>query len=113
MKFAVQSVVIVVHRQVLSALQLSTIVVMAVGARLPQIWLNVKRGNAGVLSPLTCLLNVAGCVVRVFTTAVLTVRTREGEVRLAGGHRRGLQHVSTGNNMVPVSPHWGLTLIGP
>ncbi|GIL77879.1 hypothetical protein Vretimale_6509 [Volvox reticuliferus] len=57
---------------VLSALQMSNIVVMAVGARLPQIWLNVKRGNAGVLSPLTCLLNVAGCVVRAFTTAVLT-----------------------------------------
>ncbi|GIL64190.1 hypothetical protein Vafri_18167 [Volvox africanus] len=57
---------------VLSALQMSTVVVMAVGARVPQIWLNMKRGNAGVLSPLTCLLNVAGCVVRVFTTAVLT-----------------------------------------
>ncbi|GLI63086.1 hypothetical protein VaNZ11_005988, partial [Volvox africanus] len=56
----------------LSALQMSTVVVMALGARVPQIWLNVKRGNAGVLSPLTCLLNVAGCVVRVFTTAVLT-----------------------------------------
>ncbi|GIL64191.1 hypothetical protein Vafri_18167 [Volvox africanus] len=59
-------------QQVLSALQMSTVVVMAVGARVPQIWLNMKRGNAGVLSPLTCLLNVAGCVVRVFTTAVLT-----------------------------------------
>ncbi|GLC45008.1 PQ-loop repeat-containing protein 3 [Pleodorina starrii] len=58
--------------EVLSGLQVSTIVIMAVGARLPQIWLNLRRGNAGVLSPLTCALNVAGCLVRVFTTAVLT-----------------------------------------
>jgi hypothetical protein len=58
--------------QLLGQLQMSTIVVMAVGARLPQIWLNVRRGNAGVLSVATCVLNVAGCVVRIFTTLVLT-----------------------------------------
>ncbi|KXZ52179.1 hypothetical protein GPECTOR_10g808 [Gonium pectorale] len=66
--------------ELLSALQLSTIAVMAVGARLPQIWLNVKRGNAGVLSAATCALNVAGCIVRVYTTVVLT-----GDAIILGG----------------------------
>ncbi|KAG2483636.1 hypothetical protein HYH03_017514 [Edaphochlamys debaryana] len=66
--------------EVLSWLQMSTIVVMAIGARLPQIWLNIKRGNAGVLSVATCVLNVAGCVVRTFTTIVLT-----GDVIILGG----------------------------
>lgn len=56
--------------QLLGQLQLSTIVVMAVGARLPQIWLNIQRGNAGVLSVATCVLNVTGCVIRIFTTLV-------------------------------------------
>ncbi|GFR42197.1 hypothetical protein Agub_g3087 [Astrephomene gubernaculifera] len=58
--------------QLLSALQLSTVGVMVVGARLPQIVLNFRRGDAGVLAPATCALNVAGCLVRVFTTLVLT-----------------------------------------
>ncbi|KAG2430659.1 hypothetical protein HYH02_013657 [Chlamydomonas schloesseri] len=68
------------HIDVLAALQLSTVAVMAIGARLPQIWLNIKRGDAGVLSVATCVLNVAGCVVRVFTTVVLT-----GDVIILGG----------------------------
>lgn len=66
--------------EVLGWLQMSTIVVMAVGARMPQIWLNWRRGNAGVLSVATCCLNVAGCVVRIFTTVVLT-----GDTIILGG----------------------------
>lgn len=82
------------HRrpQVLGWLQMSTIVVMAVGARMPQIWLNWRRGNAGVLSVATCCLNVAGCVVRIFTTVVLTVSRRGGgkqEEEREEGRRRG------------------------
>ncbi|MEW5307962.1 MAG: hypothetical protein WDW36_010329 [Sanguina aurantia] len=38
----------------------ATIGVMAFGARLPQIVLNVRRGNAGMMSLTTCCLNVAG-----------------------------------------------------
>ncbi|GFH16738.1 uncharacterized protein HaLaN_13221, partial [Haematococcus lacustris] len=45
---------------------------MAVGGRLPQIALNIKRGNAGVMSLTTSALNVVGNVVRIFTTLVLT-----------------------------------------
>ncbi|KAL6756521.1 hypothetical protein V8C86DRAFT_2647007 [Haematococcus lacustris] len=56
----------------LSALQFSTLFVMAVGGRLPQIVLNIKRGNAGVMSLTTSALNVVGNVVRIFTTLVLT-----------------------------------------
>ncbi|KAG2438499.1 hypothetical protein HXX76_005050 [Chlamydomonas incerta] len=65
---------------VLSGLQLSTVAVMAIGARLPQIALNLRRGDAGVLSVATCILNVAGCVVRIFTTVVLT-----GDAIILGG----------------------------
>ncbi len=56
----------------LASLQASTIVVMAIGSRVPQIVLNMKRGDAGVLSVTTCLLNVAGNAARAFTTVVLT-----------------------------------------
>ncbi|MEW5319472.1 MAG: hypothetical protein WDW38_010621 [Sanguina aurantia] len=49
----------------------ATIGVMAFGARLPQIVLNVRRGNAGMMSLTTCCLNVAGNSARVFTTLVL------------------------------------------
>jgi PQ loop repeat len=45
---------------------------MSLGARIPQIWLNVQRGNTGELSLLTCGLSCAGNVVRLFTTLVLT-----------------------------------------
>lgn len=58
--------------QVLALLQLSTIGMMALGSRLPQILLNIRRGNAGMLSVTTCGLNVAGNVIRLFTTSVLT-----------------------------------------
>eukprot|EP00877_Chromochloris_zofingiensis_P005711 jgi/Chrzof1/15140/Cz09g28190.t1 len=58
--------------EVLAALQASSILVMALGSRLPQIILNIRRGNAGMLSATTCLLNVAGNSARIFTTLVLT-----------------------------------------
>ena len=48
---------------VLAILQASTILVMAFGSRLPQILLNVKRGNSGMLSVTSCALNVAGNLV--------------------------------------------------
>jgi hypothetical protein len=57
---------------VLAALQASTIVTMALGSRLPQILLNWRRGDAGMLSVTSCGLNVAGNAARVFTTLVLT-----------------------------------------
>ncbi|KAF6256648.1 hypothetical protein COO60DRAFT_1285343 [Scenedesmus sp. NREL 46B-D3] len=65
---------------VLAALQASNIVTMALGSRLPQIILNMRRGNAGVLSVTTCLLNVAGNAARIFTTIVLT-----GDMLMLGG----------------------------
>lgn len=68
-------------RSVLAALQASNILTMALGSRLPQIILNMRRGNAGVLSVTTCLLNVAGNAARVFTTIVLT-----GDVLMLGGY---------------------------
>lgn len=54
---------------------------MALGSRLPQIVLNIRRGNAGVLSVMTCLLNVAGNTARIFTTIVLT-----GDMLLMAGY---------------------------
>ena len=56
----------------LTALQASTIFIVALGGRLPQILLNARRGNSGQLSILTSGLNLAGNVARVFTTLVLT-----------------------------------------
>lgn len=56
----------------LAALQASTILTMALGSRLPQIVLNWRRGNAGMLSVISCGLNVAGNAARIFTTLVLT-----------------------------------------
>lgn len=57
---------------VLDTLQLTTIATMALGSRLPQIILNLKRGNAGMMSVTTCLLTVAGNIIRLYTTIVLT-----------------------------------------
>lgn len=56
----------------LAALQASTILTMALGSRLPQIVLNWRRGDAGMLSVVSCGLNVAGNAARIFTTLVLT-----------------------------------------
>ena len=67
-------------RSLLATMQASNIAVMALGSRLPQILLNMKRGNAGMLSVTTCLLNVAGNAARIFTTIVLT-----GDLLMLGG----------------------------
>jgi hypothetical protein len=45
---------------------------LALGGRLPQILLNARRGDAGVLSSTTCGLNLAGNAARAFTSVVLT-----------------------------------------
>lgn len=66
--------------QLLSTMQASNIAIMALGSRLPQIILNMRRGNAGMLSVTTCLLNVAGNAARIFTTIVLT-----GDLLMLGG----------------------------
>lgn len=56
----------------LLAMQVGVSVVMSVGARLPQIWLNFRRGNTGELSIITFALSSVGNLIRVYTTAVLT-----------------------------------------
>ncbi|KAK9825708.1 hypothetical protein WJX74_000345 [Apatococcus lobatus] len=56
----------------LIGLQAATIPLIALGGRVPQIVMNWKRGNAGNLSLLTALMNVAGCLARAFTSIVLT-----------------------------------------
>lgn len=61
--------------QALYVMQASTIAMISLGARIPQIWMNHKRGNSGELSLLTCLMNVCGCFARMFTTIVLTKDT--------------------------------------
>lgn len=58
--------------ELLTALQASTIFIVALGGRLPQILLNWKRGGSGQLSGATSALNLAGNFARVFTTVVLT-----------------------------------------
>ena len=55
-----------------AGLQASTIAIISLGGRVPQIWMNIQRGDTGELSILTCMLNLAGNVARVFTTLVLT-----------------------------------------
>ena len=61
-----------VSMEVLTALQASTIFIVALGGRLPQIVLNARRGDSGQLSGATSALNLAGNFARVFTTVVLT-----------------------------------------
>ena len=56
----------------LAALQAATILIIALGSRVPQILLNVQRGNSGELSTTTSALNLAGNLARVMTTLVLT-----------------------------------------
>lgn len=55
-----------------AGLQGSSYLIISLGARLPQIRMNARRGNSGQLSLTTCLLNVLGCIARLFTTLVLT-----------------------------------------
>ncbi|KAI3437898.1 hypothetical protein D9Q98_000343 [Chlorella vulgaris] len=56
---------------VLTTLQASSVVLLAVGGRVPQILLNLRRGDSGELSLLSCALSLVGNLARVFTTAVL------------------------------------------
>lgn len=52
--------------QIQGAFSANTLIFMA--ARLPQIWTNFKSGSTGQLSSVTCLINLMGCIVRIFTT---------------------------------------------
>jgi mannose-P-dolichol utilization defect protein 1 len=72
-------------RDLLAALQAANLAVLALGSRVPQIVLNVRRGDAGLLSATSCALNVAGNAARLFTTAVLT---RDG-LLMAGALTQG------------------------
>jgi hypothetical protein len=47
-------------------------VAMGLGARIPQIILNMQRGNSGELAMLSFALSTAGNLIRCYTTAVLT-----------------------------------------
>lgn len=55
----------------LTALQAGSVVLLALGGRLPQILLNLRRGDSGELSLLSCALSLAGNLARVFTTLTL------------------------------------------
>lgn len=45
---------------------------MSLGARVPQIVLNMQRGNTGELAMTTFTLSTAGNLVRCYTTIILT-----------------------------------------
>lgn len=53
-------------------LQASTIGIISLGGRMPQIVMNLRNGHSGQLSAITCGMNTAGCFARMFTTLVLT-----------------------------------------
>jgi mannose-P-dolichol utilization defect protein 1 len=55
----------------LRALQAVSVALLALGGRLPQIVLNLRRGDSGELSLISCGLSVAGNLARVFTTLTL------------------------------------------
>ena len=55
----------------MKTLQSLVAIILAVGGRMPQIRLNMKRGNSGELSFTSTLLSVLGNIARVFTTWVL------------------------------------------
>lgn len=45
---------------------------MSVGARIPQIVLNVQRGNTGELAMISFALSTVGNLIRCYTTIILT-----------------------------------------
>jgi mannose-P-dolichol utilization defect protein 1 len=55
----------------LTALQAGSVVLLALGGRLPQILLNLRRGDSGELSLISCGLSLAGNLARMFTTLTL------------------------------------------
>eukprot|EP00884_Botryococcus_braunii_P002202 jgi/Botrbrau1/11983/Bobra.0115s0019.1 len=57
--------------RLLTLMQASVIFVIGLGSRVPQIRMNMRRGNSGQLSSTTCLINLTGNVTRLFTTIVL------------------------------------------
>jgi len=57
---------------VLSSLQAASGIGLAFGSRIPQIWLNFKKGSTGELSIIMFIANALGCLIRVFTTISLT-----------------------------------------
>lgn len=76
----------------LTALQTGSVALLALGGRMPQIALNVRRGNSGELSLLSCLLSFVGNLMRVFTTATLVgdpllLASASTQVRWVGDRR--------------------------
>lgn len=55
-----------------AGVQISVGFAMSLGARVPQIVLNYRRGNSGELSLITCALSSLGNLARCFTTVILT-----------------------------------------
>jgi len=55
----------------LALLQAFSVLLLALGGRIPQIVLNIRRGNSGELSIISTGLSLAGNLARVFTTLVL------------------------------------------
>lgn len=78
----------------LAALQAATILIIALGGRLPQILMNMRRGNSGELSTSTCALNLAGNLARVMTTMVLTQVRQCTQARLYPYFAAGLSPVA-------------------
>jgi len=56
---------------ILKYLQGASVVLLALGGRLPQILLNMRRGNSGELSMISTALSVSGNAARVFTSMTL------------------------------------------
>lgn len=59
---------------------------LALGSRLPQIVMNIRRGNSGELSMLSTGLSLAGNLARVLTTVVLV----KDAIILAGAATQGV-----------------------
>lgn len=55
----------------LALLQAFSVLLLALGGRIPQIMLNIRRGNSGELSIISTGLSLVGNLARVFTTVVL------------------------------------------
>ena len=80
----------------LTTLQVGSVAVLALGGRLPQILLNVRRGDSGELSLISCGLSLAGNLARIFTTAILVrdpiiLGSATTQVRRGGGLADGQQ----------------------
>lgn len=65
-----------VSYDLMAGLQASSVVILGLLGRLPQIILNYRRGNSGELSITSTGLSVAGNLARVFTTLILVKDTK-------------------------------------